>query len=275
MFRLMPIAVIVLVLILVVAAPAQQFGAPIQDNSFLIEEAYNQERGVIQHISSFTRLWASRDWTYTFTEEWPVPGHQRHQLSTTFAAVSPGAFASGAGLGDSLLNYRYQLVGSGETRYAIAPRLSLIIPTGGARMGRGFGGMGMQLNLPASIVLNRHFVTHWNAGTTIIPSAADSAGDRARISGYNLGQSVVWLARPRFNVLCETSWATMQSVTGPGRVDRVRTLFLNPGIRWAHNFGSGLQIVPGIAVPIGVGPSGGDRGILLYLSFEHPSRLAY
>jgi hypothetical protein len=36
------------------------------------------------------------------------------------------------------------------------------------------------------------------------------------------------------------------------------------------NFKSGLQIVPGIGVPIGVGPSRGEYGALLYLSLEHP-----
>ena len=38
---------------------------PIQDNSFLVEEAYNQERGVVQHISTFSRMWNSKDWSYT------------------------------------------------------------------------------------------------------------------------------------------------------------------------------------------------------------------
>jgi hypothetical protein len=32
--------------------------------------------------------------------------------------------------------------------------------------------------------------------------------------------------------------------------------------------------VPGVAVPIGLGPSHGDRSLLLYLSFEHPFRHA-
>src|SRR5262249_28473234 len=54
----------------------------IQDNSFLVEEAYNQERGVVQHISGFTYFSDSKDWAYTFTQEWPVPG-LRHQLSYT------------------------------------------------------------------------------------------------------------------------------------------------------------------------------------------------
>ncbi|HUS20121.1 MAG TPA: hypothetical protein VMZ25_10765, partial [Terriglobales bacterium] len=43
----------------------------IEDNSFLIEEAYNQEHGVVQHIQSFTRTWNSQDWVYSFTQEWP------------------------------------------------------------------------------------------------------------------------------------------------------------------------------------------------------------
>jgi hypothetical protein len=47
---------------------------------------------------------------------------------------------------------------------------------------------------------------------------------------------------------------------------------LSPGIRWAYNFKNGLQIVPGVAVPFGVGPSSGEKGVFLYLSFEHPYR---
>lgn len=45
---------------------------------------------------------------------------------------------------------------------------------------------------------------------------------------------------------------------------------MSPGLRWAINFPSGLQIVPGIALPMGVGPSKGERAIFFYLSFEHP-----
>jgi hypothetical protein len=49
-------------------------------------------------------------------------------------------------------------------------------------------------------------------------------------------------------------------------------MLLNPGVRFAINRPSGLQIVPGIAYTIGVGPSNGRRAIFLYLSFEHPLR---
>lgn len=76
------------------AVPAVEPG--IQDNSFLVEEAYNQNFGVVQHISSFTRFWDSKDWNYSFTQEWPVPGDERHQLSwwEVETRVSPSLLAS-------------------------------------------------------------------------------------------------------------------------------------------------------------------------------------
>jgi len=259
-----------LVIVWTATASAQE-QRPIQDNSLLVEEAYNQEPGVIQHISTFTRFWSSKDWAYTFTQEWPVPGRPRHQFSYSLAVLSPGGIPeSGAGAGDSMLNYRYQLVGSGDTRFAFAPRVTLIAPTGSARMGRGFGGYGAQINLPLSAVINNRLVTHWNLGTTLIPSARNAEGRHATTTGYNFGQSVIWLARPRFNVLLESVFGASESVIGGGLTRRSHTALVSPGVRWAYNFKSGLQIVPGIGVPIGVGPSAGERGIFVYLSFEHP-----
>jgi hypothetical protein len=111
---------------------------PIQDNSFLIEEAYNQEAGVIQNISSFTRTRAGA-WAYSFTEEWPVRG-QTHQASITTLYQRP--VGTDAGIGDLAFNYRWQAVGSGETPVAFAPRLTLLLPTGDAAPGLGAGGTG-------------------------------------------------------------------------------------------------------------------------------------
>jgi hypothetical protein len=130
----------------------------------------------------------------------------------------------------------------------------------------------LQTNLPLSVVINPKLVTHWNAGATFVPDAKDSVGIRAFSDGYNLGQSFIWLAKPRFNVMLETVYSAAQAVTGPDKTQWNRTLFVSPGIRWAYNFKNGLQIVPGIAAPMGVGPSGGERALLLYLSFEHPFR---
>src|SRR3954468_7686512 len=134
----------------------------IQDNSFLMEEAYNQEAGVIQHISFFTRMSEDRSWLYSFTQEWPMTG-QKHQFSYTIVGMHSGGFpGSGAGLGDTAINYRYQLVGTGETRLAIAPRLSLLVPSGDSRVGRGYGGTGLQTNTAISYVMVPKVVSHTN-----------------------------------------------------------------------------------------------------------------
>lgn len=242
----------------------------IQDNSFLIEEAYNQEKGVVQHINTFTYFADSRSWLYTFTQEWPVPGDARHQFSYTLIAVRPGFSSAGGAFGDMLLNYRYQLVGNGEARVAFAPRVSLIVPTGDSRTGGGFGGFGVQTSLPLSVVVNRALVTHWNAGATFVPHAQDPAGDRASTAAFNLGQSFIWLAKPRVNFMLETVFASAQGVLGRDKTFWANTLFVSPGVRWAYNFKNGLQIVPGVAMPVGVGASWGEKGVFIYLSFEHP-----
>ena len=249
--------------------------SPIQDNSFLIEEAYNQERGVIQHISTFSRMWNSRDWSYTFTQEWPEPHNWRHQFSYTLMGAHSGGFAgSGMGWGDTVLNYRYQLAGDGDTRFAFAPRFSVLLPTGDITRGRGSGAAGIQTNLPASIALHRRVVSHWNAGATLVPHAQNAGHERAATVGYTLGQSLVVLLNPRVNLLLETADSRFQYVEGAGRTAWSRTTYVSPGVRWAYNFKSGLQIVPGVAVPVGIGASAGERGLFLYLSFEHPYRAA-
>jgi hypothetical protein len=245
----------------------------IQDNSFLIEESYNQDYGVVQHINNFERLWQSKTWVYSFTQEWPVDIAPKNQLSYTVAATHSGDFpGSGTGAGDVALNYRYQLVGSGDTRIAVAPRLSLLIPAGDPAFGRGAGGVGVQTNWAISVVLNKKFTTHFNAGATITPHAKDNLNNSASTYAYNLGHSLVWTLHPRFNAFIETVFNRGESVVGAKQTAWDSQVFLNPGIRWAYNFSSGLQIIPGIAVPVGVGPTSGEKGLFLYLSFEHPYR---
>src|SRR5262245_56577983 len=78
--------------------PAQPLAKGIQDNSFLVEEAYNQEAGVVQHI--FNAYYAvnqlggpdDKFWQLSFTQEWPVFS-QTHQFSYTI----PYSFLGPAG----------------------------------------------------------------------------------------------------------------------------------------------------------------------------------
>ena len=237
----------------------------IQDNSFLLEEAYNQEEGVIQHIQYFQYM-KDKTWVYAFTQEWPVQG-QRHQLSYTIPGLRTGGTAE-AGLGDFFINYRHQTVLKGPL--AVAPRLSLLLPSGDYKRGLGSGSVGLQSNIPISVEFRERWVSHWNLGATYIPNAKATDGSRTGIKGFNYGASVICLVNDKFNLMLESVGTRSQSVISNGAVKAEKSFFLNPGMRYAFDFKSGLQVVVGVSFPVGLAPSSGEYGSLLYLSFEHP-----
>jgi hypothetical protein len=236
---------------------------PIQDNSFLLEEAYNQERGVVQHISTLVFDNASV-WVYALTDEWPLGG-QRHQLSVTLPVEGTG---NGPALADVAVNYRLQLVGSGDTRLAVTPRLTFILPTASDRLVGGT--FAWQAAIASSYVASRMFVLHTNAGLTLTPNAETGTGGKAGLVDLLAGQSVIWLASSRFNVLVEGVATSTERFSGVG-TERIRDtdLTISPGVRWAYDVGKSLQIVPGFAFPIGFSGTRGLRSLFLYLSFEH------
>ena len=240
---------------------------PIKDNSFLLEEAYNQEGGVVQHIGVLQHLEAGSGWAFTFTQEWPL-WSQRHQLSYSIPVINGERTT---GLGDVGMHYRLQLAGGGDEWLALAPRLSVFFPTGKDDDGNGSGSVGFQAGFPASVMLGSHFVTHLNASATLTPSSRNPAGNAATAFDFIGGASLVWLAAPRMNFLVETVWARTDEVVGEGRTRGHDEVLLNPGVRFAFNLPGGRQVVPGLAYTFGVGPSAGsDSAILVYLSFEHP-----
>ncbi len=253
---------------LLFALPAAAGDKPIQDNSFLLEEAYNQEPGVIQHISFFTRDRNTGDWIYTFTEEWPALG-QAHQASVTVVAqgLTTGSRRE-VGFGDVALNWRWQALGDGDAPVAVAPRLSALLPTGNATKGFGLGRAGGQVNLPVSAALGARFVGHFNVGATFAPSARTSAGTGDFVA-MNLGQSLVWLAHPNVNLMLEAAYCVGEQATDAAGTVRTETLLLSPGVRGALDLPLGIQAVGGVAFPFGFGPSSGSRGVIAYLSFEH------
>jgi hypothetical protein len=238
----------------------------IQDNSFLVEEAYNQEPGVIQHIQSFQYMEGDK-WLYSFTQEWPVP-RETHQFSYTIPVARLEAPDRNSGLGDLLLNYRYQAVL--KEGIAASPRFSLLLPTGDYKKGLGTDTVGYQVNLPVSVELNDRFVTHWNLGWTYTPNSKSESGEKADTFATNYGASLIYLASENFNLMLEAVGSAGEQVAGQGLTAPDNSFFINPGMRFAINCASGLQIVPGISFPIGIGPSEGEYGVLTYLSFEHP-----
>jgi MFS family permease len=236
---------------------------PLQDDSFLIEEAYNQERGVIQHILDVQYDRKTGDWLAMFTQEWPVPNEQ-HQLSFTV----PYTWGEATGVGDVLLNYRYQALSEAGRRPAFAPRVSLILPTGSFRDELGTGSAGVQLSLPLSKQLGDHLAGHLNLGTTVIPHALALRGRSEHLVSGNGGGSLIWEPADAINLLCEFVTSRDQEVAPRGVTERTRAT-INPGIRVGWNGPGGVQWVWGVGLPVGLTADTDHLGVFLYFSVEH------
>jgi hypothetical protein len=113
------------------AVHAQPAPFGIIDNSFLVEEAFNQDAGTFQNILSWTRN-QSGEWEASFTQEWPVLV-TRHQLS--YSVPLSGGAGAGVHLGSVQVNYRYQAANEGPRNPAFAPRVSVIFRRAHATMG--------------------------------------------------------------------------------------------------------------------------------------------
>jgi DtxR family transcriptional regulator, Mn-dependent transcriptional regulator len=239
----------------------------IMDNSFLVEEAFNQERGIFQNISG--AVFVDHNWGYSFTQEWPAPS-QTHQFSYTVSFLNNG---DGSGLGDTLLNYRYQALMEGPGRPAFSPRVSLIVPTGNVPRQRGSGSAGLQINLPFSKQMGDWY-WHWNAGFTWLPTADGVSAspivtpDKVNLWSPMLAGSGIYRLRPMLNLMVE-SVLRFDELPDVGGSNRETFFTLSPGARGGWNFGD-QQLVLGAAIPITWSDGESQAGVFLYLSYELP-----
>jgi DtxR family Mn-dependent transcriptional regulator len=238
----------------------------ITDNSFLIEEAFNQEAGIFQNIAG--AIFVNGNWGFNFTQEWPVIS-QAHQFSYTVSALDNG---SGSGLGDTQLNYRYQALMEGPGRPAFSPRVSLVLPTGDVPRLRGSGTAGLQINLPFSKQTGDWY-WHGNAGVTWLPRAESFAANpddnsRVDLTSPFLAGSAIYRVRPMFNVMLETVLRFDELIDGTA-TSRETAFVLSPGARGGWNLGD-QQLILGAAVPITWVDGSAETGVLVYLSYELP-----
>lgn len=260
----------------------------ILDNSFLIEEAYNQEQGIVQHIFNWVPAWERNQgirentFDFVFTQEWPVFG-QKHQLSYTIPMLyasertAEGLPATTAqGFGDIFLNYRYQLLGGSSDGLSVAPRASIILPTGDEDLGLGNDEVGYQLNLPISLGLERS-AFHFNAGLTKVPGVRVGVDpllpfEGRTLDGYNLGGSAIYFLKPNFHLMLESVALWDEELAFTGEEEDRFELILSPGFRWAAYTEGATQWVVGAGVPVGLSRDAPNIGLFLYMSFEHRVR---
>jgi DtxR family transcriptional regulator, Mn-dependent transcriptional regulator len=235
----------------------------IMDNSFLVEEAFNQEANIFQSIAG--SLFIADAWALGFTQEWPLGG-QTHQLSYTLQWLDGG---SNTGFGDGLVNYRYQAMLEGPGRPAFAPRLSVVLPFGSVPRGLGSGSPGLQVNLPFSKQRGDVY-WHWNAGLTWLPQADVDETREENLASPFVAGSAIYRLRPMVNLMLESVWLS-EEVIRDAATTRVALFTISPGVRGGWNLGD-RQLVFGLAIPITWGDDETDTGAFLYASYELPFR---
>jgi hypothetical protein len=228
----------------------------ITDNSLLVEEAFNQEAGVVQSVLFLQRP-HGREWSLEFTQEWPLGG-QRHQLSYTLpleAIKPPGADDYDVARGTIALHYRYQLADEGSGPFAVSPRVSLLIPRGDIA-----DQWGVQLNLPVSKQVGDVYA-HMNAGLTV-----DAVGSSGRAARWHAAGSLIYRVLPMVHVLVESVYRADEHETLAGREDG---WLISPGARVGFNLGD-HQLVLAAAVPVGLLNDYDTQDFIAYISYELP-----
>jgi hypothetical protein len=271
------------------AQEATEEDVSIQDNSFLIEEAYNQEKGVIQHIFNWVPSWDEnrglrhRETEFMFTQEWPIFS-QKHQFSFAIPTKqftdqdSGGPILHAEGLEDIQVNYRYQLLGGSGDELSIAPRFSIVLPSGDENQGLGLGRVGYQFLLPVSKEYDR-WCFHFNIGMSMTPDVIAGMDSNLHLPGrtlygYDLGGSAIYKLLPNFHLMLESLASWNEDLLHEGTIDPNMSLVVSPGVRWAPYTNDKTQWVMGIAAPIGVNREAPDFSLFLYMSFEHPFKMS-
>ncbi len=217
---------------LVTLFSAEPLAKGIQDNSFFVEEAYNQEPGIVQHIINVPAFFTSGDKeaSFVFTQEWPVFS-QTHQLPTGDASK---------GFGHDRLGYEINLPFS----KIVSDRVTLNFNAGGALFPE----------------VNDRDLWNYNLGGSAIYAVTRD---------FNLMLEAVAFWEADVADFAE-SLAASATTNKASAIDRTVTALLSPGARYAFNCPNDSQIVVGAAVPIGLTSDSPDWGLFFYLSFEHP-----
>jgi hypothetical protein len=157
---------------------------------------------------------------------------------------------------------------------AVAPRFSMILPTGNRKKDTGNNVVGYQINLPVSKKMTDRVALHFNLGGTFLPQVkapVNANGNSAKksLNSLNVGGSAIYALLPRFHLMLEWVGNSEQSFNDSGKRQRSFLSTMSPGFRTAIVNEDKLQIVTGAAMPVGLNRKTDNLGGFLYLSLEH------
>ena len=206
---------------------------PIEDHNFGLESGWNRPDEAIQYATFFFRNTSA----FELTHEWAARS-PRHQLSYTIPVYSHGGTT---GLGDTTINYRYQLAGDARSRVAVAPRLSLLLPTRSAHFGE--RSSGLEVGVPVSAALTPRLTAHTSLGATWL----SDLGARE----LTVTQGIAFAATSSLDLAIDAAYK---------RCGGSSHLVVRPGLQYGIDFGR-IRVAPGVAYSMG-------EGVLLSVAVE-------
>jgi hypothetical protein len=230
----------------------------IEDNSFLVEEAFNQSPGVIQYtvINQVNRGIAELN----LECEMPLKG-EFHQLSVSIPAK---VFQSTVGIEDIMISYRPLLLD--RHRWAmVTPRVSVILPTGKVSRGFGDGSWGIECNVALTKQLSRRLISHVNVGSSSSFKKMQEQLHQNRLHYESAGTSLIFAAAKGLDLMAEV---TTSNVKLDSNAASTWNFIGNPGFRFCLKMNQFL-VVPGMSAPFTLLSGRATVSeVLIYISIE-------
>ncbi|MBI3485029.1 MAG: hypothetical protein HY012_07750 [Acidobacteria bacterium] len=267
------------------------------DFAFVSGSAYTQVKKSVQfiHQTGFgtrrvTDLLGSRNddgflffqrVEYGITDRWeldfvlPVAGSRTRR--------NGAAVASAYGISDGIVGLRYRLLDEGRAPVTVTMGPQILFPSGSVGRGTGFGGAGFAWDVAASkdwggpVFLYNTFNYH------VIPSGEDTTpGSAKKFSLHGATWAAAIGLRPLERPAKDGSkhdlhgflevggnWQQLvqAGVAAGNRAGELAWVFA-PGIRYGYITSRKTLVEVGVSAPIGLGPNGPKRGVIIQFQIE-------
>jgi len=279
------------------APPAAKVEPEEPDYAFVSGSAYTQVKKSLQviHQTAFgTRrvtdlLGPRNDDAFLFFQRVEYGMTDRWELDVIFPAAGSRMRRNGAtvtseyGMTDAVIGVRYRMLNEATAPVTVAIGPQIILPSGSAQKGTGFGGSGFAWDISVSkdwggpVFLFNTFNYH------VIPSGDDTTpGSSKKFSLHGTTWATAIGFRPMersandgskhdLHGFLEAGGNWQQSVD-PGVATGVRTGELSwtfaPGLRYGYITSRKTLVEIGVSVPIGLGPNGPKRGVIIQFQIE-------
>lgn len=218
---------------------------------------------------------------YGITDRWeldfvlPVAGSRTRRNGATLT--------SAYGIADGVVGVRYRLLNEEKSTVTLAMGPQILFPSGSVQKGTGFGGTGIAWDVAVSKDWGGPVFMYNTFNYHVIPSGKDTTtGSTQKFALHGATWATAIGLRPMerpqmggskhdIHAFLEAGGNWQQSVN-PGAASGTRvgelTWVFAPGIRYGYITPRKTLVEIGVSAPIGLGPNGPKRGVIIQFQFE-------